>query len=148
MTDLKEKISCLEKPIAALMLDPLDKDAIEEAIKLWKRFNLIPVTKMYQVSYCNYGELSNTLLTTFNREKARGKFIEEVTDRFIELNLENDEFFEEDEEDEGEREEKLKSIILANEAIDLIGDPFCIDSSNSWREEDFHIYFEEIDVEF
>lgn len=147
MADLKEKLSCLEKPIAALMIDPLDKDAIEEAIKIWRRFDLIPkITKVYQVNIWNIDDDICTIMTSCDREKARGKFIEEVTDRFIEINLDNDEFFNEDEQDNDDRENKLRGIVLNNGATDLLNHLFKIETSNSWEEPYFRIEFEEVKV--
>lgn len=147
MADLKEKLSCLEKSIAALMIDPLDREAIEEAVRLWRRFDLLPkITKVYQVNIWNIDDDTYNVMTSCDKEIARKKFIEEVTDRFIEINLDNDEFFNEDEQDNDDRENKLRGIVLNNGAMDLLNHLFNIETSNSWEEPYFRIEFEEVKV--
>ena len=117
-----KKLYQLDLPMAAVMRNPLDPVAIEKLFQFWKELDLIfpKPTKVYQVSLCTSGDSPNFILRTFDKQKARNKFIEKAMDRFIEINLENDELFNEDEEDEDKRKTKLKHVLLSNQAIDLL----------------------------
>lgn len=145
-----KKLYQLDLPMAAVMRNPLDPVAIEKLFQFWKELDLIPpkIIKIYQVCMCNLGYCPNILLSTPDREKAKEKFIEEVTNRFIELNVGSLELFEDEDEEVGvkDRESKLKEMLISNNARDLLENPFNIDTSNSWWEEGFSIHFQEFEV--
>jgi hypothetical protein len=137
--DLKEK-SEFERPIAALMLNPLDKDARERLISLWRRHGLMPDSlRIYHLYSLEFGTDIPALLDSFTSEKeARDDFVDMVKDRYEEF------FYENHVQNYGMT---MEEAIENNKMRDIRGNHFDIDSSDFWVDGTSTLWIETIDVE-
>lgn len=137
--DLKNT-SEFERPIASLMLNPLDKDAREQLIRLWRRHGLLPDSiRTYHLFALESGTDIPVIYDSYNsEEEARDNFINTVKERYEDL------FYDNHLEKYGIT---MEEAIENNKMRDIRGNHFNVDSSDSWVEEGYTLWIETIDIE-
>lgn len=126
-----------EKVLGALMIDPLDKEAATTLMSLWRRKGVCTSKiEIYQLTSLYYGDTySDILITSSSEKEVRDLFIEKVKDRFSDLF--SDEY----------NEPQIKDLIEQNKMTDENGNPFDIDLSNAWHEENYSLTMSKFTVD-